>query len=247
MAISATSRWSFLLPAAGLALTAGLLGGLLLPPGRAPASPDPTPTPRRVYLPIVLKDCGPGCGSGRVEAVEVEVWDEGWGKTFVGLVANGLSEAVSGVRAVIELRDAGGGLVETLTADAAAWLLRPGERTCFRAVSFSSWTTYTVRVAYAPASPSAWPDVRVESLSLSASGWPTASGSVRNASGVPAYDPQVAVWLRDGGRLADCVSDILSPNPLPGGGTASFSLPASRVLSGSAALGGSHASGRPAP
>ena len=107
MATSATSRWSFLLPAAGLALTAGLLGGLLLPPGRAPASPDPTPTPRRVYLPLVLKDCGP--------------------------------------------------------------------------------------------------------------------------------------------RLADCVSDILSPNPLPGGGTASFSLPASRVLSGSATLGGSHASGRPAP
>jgi hypothetical protein len=105
----ATSRWSFLLPAAGLALTAGLIGGLLLPPGRARGSPDPTPTPRRVYLPLVLKDCGP--------------------------------------------------------------------------------------------------------------------------------------------RLADCVSDILSPNPLPGGGTAPFSLslPASRIRTGPATLGGSHGSGRHAP
>jgi len=220
----------------------GMVGGL---PGRARGSPDPTPMPHRVYLPLVMKNCGPECASRRVEAIEVEVWDEGWGKIIVGVVANGTSSIVSGLRAVLELRDAGGGVMETIDADVASWSLRPGERSCFRAVAFSNFSSLSVRVSY-DTSASSWPQVAVESISLSASGWPTVSGSARNVSGLPAYDPQIAVWLRDGGRLADCVSDILSPNPLPPGSMASFSIPASRFLSGPV-LGGYHASGRPAP
>ncbi len=217
--------------------------------GSAPAakgSGSPTPTPGyRAYLPLVLRGC---CSvpSGQVIVDEVAEWNEGYGWTWVGLVGNGLDRSITNVWLTVDLKNASGQTVETITASVPAWRIRPQERVCWKAVAFpsASWVTYTVGVTYT-VSAQTWPDVEVVSASLGPG--PSVSGSIRNAGGIPAHDPQATAWLRNDGRLADCISEILSPNPLPPAGTAGFTLYASRYLTGTVTLGGTHASGRPAP
>ncbi len=216
--------------------------------------------PPRVYLPLVLRNfcSGPDCPptptptptpvGGQVRVGETVAWDEGWGWTFVGLVSNGTTASVSGVRVAVDLKNASGQVVETVVAEAPAWRIQPQGWVCWKATAFTSgWVTYTVRVADYQSSGANWPDVQVLSAGLSEPGtWPVVSGQVRNAGSTVAYDPQATAWLRNDGILADCVSAILSPNPLPAGQTAFFTLYASRNL-GTVTLGGTHASGRPTP
>lgn len=257
------NRWLWYVSVGLLALSLLMMASLN---GRVAADVAPaattTPTfPPRSFLPLVLRNfCdGPDCPptptptptpiAGQVQVGETVAWNEGYGMwTFVGLVANGTTANVSGVRVAVDLKNSGGQVVDTLVADVPAWRLKPQAWGCWKAVSFASgWVTYTVRVADYTVSSAAWPEVQVLSASLPepGGGWITVSGQAKNAGDTPAYDPQVTAWLRNDGILADCVSEILSPNPLPAGQTANFTLYASRNLTGTVALGGTHASGRP--
>lgn len=217
--------------------------------------------PPRAYLPLVLRNfcVGPDCpptptptptpAAGRVTVGETVAWNEGWGWTFVGLVSNGTTANVAGVRVAVDLRNSGGQIVETVVTDVPAWHIRPQGWVCWKGTAFTTgWVTYTVRVADYTVSSATWPAMQVLSASLDdAGGWWTAVGQVRNAGNTPAYDPQVTVWIRSDGILADCISEILSPNPLAAGQTTNFTLWASRNLTGTVVLGGTHASGRPMP
>jgi len=229
----------------------------------AAAGPAATATlPPRSFLPLVMRnfcsgaDCPPTPTptptpvAGQVRVGETVAWNEGGWWTFVGLVSNGTTANVSGIRVAADLKNASGQVVETLVADVPAWRLQPQAWVCWKAVTFATgWVTYTVRVADYSVSGSTWPDVRILSAGLSEPGadWPTVTGQVRNDGPGAAYDPQVTAWLRDNGILADCISGILATNPLPAGQSASFTLYASRSLTGTVTLGGTHASGRPTP
>ncbi|MGC8946007.1 MAG: hypothetical protein ACP5N6_07600 [Anaerolineae bacterium] len=239
-----------------LLVLVGALGALLVLNGRVVGeAPAATSTlPPRAYLPLVLRNfcSGPDCPptstptptpiAGQVTTGETVVWDEGWGWTFVGLVSNGTTANVSAVRVAVDLKDSGGRTVETVVADVPAWRIQTQDWVCWRTTTFATWVTYTVRVADYQVSNATWPDVRVLSVSLSDGGWPTVSGQIGNFGPGSAYDPQITAWLRSDGRLADCVSAILSP--IPTGQTANFTLYASRNLTGTVTLGGTHASGR---
>lgn len=178
-----------------------------------PASPaSATPTPYRVYLPLILR-CfppSPACAPPGVSLWGVSLFSLGPVSYIVGVAQN------NGAAPIEDLRIDG---VLTTTVGAktvAAWVpttrLRPplpvegeGDRACFRIASYDPILDFSLVLSYRVSS-AAYPDLSASVvLTGGLYGYPTATVEIRNVGGAAASGVGAAVWGWEApGRVGSC-------------------------------------------